>query len=80
MNDEISEQAKKSLADLARRRAFDRLERDGAQTSGLTAGSSNPCAGANGPANDSPQLPDSPAAFLESGRGYANDDVDSHKM
>ena len=30
MNDEISEQAKKVLADNARRRAFDRLERDGA--------------------------------------------------
>src|SRR5579859_6488750 len=32
MDDEISEQAKKALADNARRKAFDRLERDGAHT------------------------------------------------
>jgi hypothetical protein len=32
MNNEISEEAKKSLADAARRRAFDRLKRDGAHS------------------------------------------------
>lgn len=32
MNNEISEEAKKALADNARRKAFDRLERDGAHS------------------------------------------------
>jgi hypothetical protein len=32
MNDEISEEAKKSLANLAKRKAFDRLDRDGAHS------------------------------------------------
>ena len=32
MNDEISEEAKKALADLPRRKALQRLERDGAQS------------------------------------------------
>jgi hypothetical protein len=34
---------------------------------GISAG--DPCAGADRPAHHSPQLPDSPAGFLESGRG-----------
>jgi hypothetical protein len=34
MDDEISEKAKKSLADAAHQRAFRRLERDGAHTTG----------------------------------------------
>ena len=33
MTNEISEEAKRSLADVARRKAFDRLERDGAHSS-----------------------------------------------
>jgi hypothetical protein len=32
MNNEISEEAKRALADVARRKAFDRLERDGAHS------------------------------------------------
>src|ERR1700685_736266 len=32
MDDEISDKAKQALADLARRKAFDRLERDGAHS------------------------------------------------
>jgi hypothetical protein len=32
MNNEISEEAKKSLANVARRKAFDRLEKDGAHS------------------------------------------------
>jgi hypothetical protein len=41
MNDEISEEAKKSLANLAKRKAFDRLDRDGAH-------STPPCSVASG--------------------------------
>ncbi len=32
MDDEISDKAKQALADLARRKAFDRLDRDGAHS------------------------------------------------